>query len=284
MTQHEQLDAAWRVWRHERLCELTHPYGWSSLSAQYWLHEGDTDITLDALPGLWSASGGTVMHTPTPQDLRHPPLTRGGAILTDLTELPPVGALIGGAPTGRIIFSGSREVEVYPRQTSQGGVVHAVRVRDPQSAASAHTLTLPAFRYDPALRVPSTFIAHTPGEVIRETVIPEVVDVVQSIGTLHFSLGGEPHSVIVFGQPSPADVQPFTQIHDATSGSLTHSNGRKIDLTFTPDGQIETIDFNTLYTLPCSLTNFVSCPIPIAENRLRVAILAGEQTPVWVRG
>ncbi|HAP89673.1 MAG TPA: hypothetical protein DCR15_07915, partial [Arthrobacter bacterium] len=40
------------------------------------------------------------------------------------------------------------------------------------------------------------------------------------------------------------------------------------------------LDFNRAVNLPCAYTDLATCPLPPAENRLTVAIEAGEQTPV----
>ena len=43
-----------------------------------------------------------------------------------------------------------------------------------------------------------------------------------------------------------------------------------------PDG-MTTIDFNKTYNPPCAYTNFATCPLPPASNRLDLAIRAGEK-------
>jgi uncharacterized protein len=44
------------------------------------------------------------------------------------------------------------------------------------------------------------------------------------------------------------------------------------------DGRV-TIDFNRTLNLPCAFTAYATCPLPPAENRLPVAVEAGERTP-----
>ena len=41
-----------------------------------------------------------------------------------------------------------------------------------------------------------------------------------------------------------------------------------------------TLDFNRAVNLPCAYTDFATCPLPPAENRLPIAIEAGEKTPL----
>jgi uncharacterized protein len=70
---------------------------------------------------------------------------------------------------------------------------------------------------------------------------------------------------------------PFT---DATSGEETYESGRYIDLEIS---DIKTdkvvIDFNRAYNPYCAyVSGKYNCPIPPAENRLTVAIRAGERS------
>lgn len=69
---------------------------------------------------------------------------------------------------------------------------------------------------------------------------------------------------------------PFT---DATSGQETYESGRYIDLE-TDDIKNDKIliDFNRAYNPYCAyISGIYNCPIPPAENRLAVAIPAGEK-------
>jgi uncharacterized protein (DUF1684 family) len=40
------------------------------------------------------------------------------------------------------------------------------------------------------------------------------------------------------------------------------------------------LDFNRATNLPCAYTEFTTCPLPPAGNRLTVAVEAGEKSPV----
>ena len=69
---------------------------------------------------------------------------------------------------------------------------------------------------------------------------------------------------------------PFT---DATSGEETYESGRYIDLEIKDiAGDKVSIDFNKAYNPYCAYgRGKFNCPIPPAENRLPVAIRAGEK-------
>jgi uncharacterized protein (DUF1684 family) len=40
-----------------------------------------------------------------------------------------------------------------------------------------------------------------------------------------------------------------------------------------------TLDFNRAANLPCAYTEFATCPLPPADNRLSIAVEAGEKLP-----
>lgn len=64
---------------------------------------------------------------------------------------------------------------------------------------------------------------------------------------------------------------PFT---DYTSGNGSYAGGRYIDL-LQPEGDKIVIDFNTAYNPYCAYNHDYSCPIPPAQNDLKVEVKAG---------
>jgi uncharacterized protein (DUF1684 family) len=62
---------------------------------------------------------------------------------------------------------------------------------------------------------------------------------------------------------------------DATTGKETYSVGRYLDAKPLPDGRY-VLDFNTCYDPACAYSDHYNCPIPPQENRLKVAIRAGQ--------
>ncbi len=71
----------------------------------------------------------------------------------------------------------------------------------------------------------------------------------------------------------------FMPFRDATSGKETYGGGRFLDARI-PKNDTLLIDFNLNYNPYCAYSERYSCPIPPAENTLKVSILAGEKIPV----
>ena len=63
---------------------------------------------------------------------------------------------------------------------------------------------------------------------------------------------------------------------DQTSARETYGGGRYLDVFYRNTNSV-IIDFNTAYNPYCHFNSSFSCPLPPAENRLAVAIKAGEK-------
>lgn len=62
---------------------------------------------------------------------------------------------------------------------------------------------------------------------------------------------------------------------DLTTGKESYKVGRYLDPKPTPDGRY-VLDFNMAYNPACAYSNDYNCPIPPKENRMPIAIRAGE--------
>ena len=259
---------AWEAWRSERTAELRRPHGWLSITGLHWL-DADTpleDGVVEGLPGRWASIEGGVRLRAAAADGIVVDGTADGAPLDGEVTVPTVE----GAP-GVLVAVGERRVEVLQRSG-----LHALRVRDPHAPALAAFAGVPVFDFDERFVVPARF---TPFEQVRDVVVGAVVEGLthhqDAVGTVSFEIGGTPASLVVFRGARGAQVQ-FT---DATSGVTTTGTTRSLAL---PEPDVAgglVLDFNRTQNLPCAFTDHATCPLPPPENRLRVAIEAGEQDP-----
>jgi uncharacterized protein len=74
---------------------------------------------------------------------------------------------------------------------------------------------------------------------------------------------------------APGDRELFVMFSDATSGKQTYGAGRFLYVGLPKADGIE-IDFNEAFNPPCAFTDFATCPLPPQQNRLALAIDAGE--------
>lgn len=94
------------------------------------------------------------------------------------------------------------------------------------------------------------------------------------IGTLQFNLKGQPLQLAAFLEDGSRRL--FVPFSDLTSGTETYQAGRYMNLDPTPTG-IYIVDFNIAYHPYCYYNADYDCPLPPAENRLRLPIRAGER-------
>jgi len=103
-------------------------------------------------------------------------------------------------------------------------------------------------------------------------------------GTIHFTINDTAVTLNIYQSQDLMGTQqykdhlfiPFT---DATSGEETYESGRYIDLEIKDIANDKVlIDFNKAYNPYCAyVSGKYNCPIPPVENRLIVAIRAGEK-------
>lgn len=99
-------------------------------------------------------------------------------------------------------------------------------------------------------------------------------------GYFEFEVDGQASRLQVYrmesGGPTGAPYL-FIPFRDLTSGRETYGSGRYLDLKENTSGTYD-LDFNRAYNPLCAYGKTYSCPLPPEENRLSVAIRAGEKT------
>jgi len=95
----------------------------------------------------------------------------------------------------------------------------------------------------------------------------------KKIGKLKFKVAGEPAELTLYQAESGSYFLP---LRDKTSGKETYGAGRYLEVK-EKEGEIE-LDFNFAYNPYCAYNPHYSCPLPPAENWLKVPIEAGEKT------
>jgi len=97
---------------------------------------------------------------------------------------------------------------------------------------------------------------------------------VERIGTLRFSLQGQPLQLSAFLEKGSQEL--FVPFSDQTSGTETYNAGRYLNLGPTASG-VYLVDFNAAYNPYCYYNAEYECPLPPAENRLPLPVRAGER-------
>ena len=135
-------------------------------------------------------------------------------------------------------------------------------------------------------------LAHyPPADDLTFIITPEVYDDPESVvlqtsdgdtrtyerwANLPFEVDGGPVGLTLYRDPETGHL--FLPFQDATSGRETYGAGRYLEVPVLEDGQL-LLDFNYAYHPFCAYNPGYSCPVPPFENRLPVAIRAGERNP-----
>jgi uncharacterized protein len=149
-----------------------------------------------------------------------------------------------------------------------------VRVKDLNSPAVQKYRGPDFFPIDLSYRVTATFI---PSDGKKTVDVPDVLgDIAPTpiAGTAVFKLNGQEYRLTDLGGDAKNGL--FFVFNDLTSKSDTYPGGRFLDTDPVKDGTV-VLDFNRAHSPPCSVTPYATCPLAPKENRLAVAIPAGEK-------
>jgi uncharacterized protein len=255
-------------WKSELVDDLKQ--NWLVLAGLFWLKPGANTFG--------SASDNAIVLPSGPEHAGTFQL-QGDSVSVELQEGAP--AKIDGKPlsksklqadvTGKatVVEMGSLRMHLIQRGKRLG-----IRVKDLNSEA-AHNYAGPIFfPLDMTYRITGTFV---PSDGKKTVDVPNVLgDVTPTpiAGEVRFKLNGQDLTLTALSG-DPAKGLSFV-IGDLSSKSDTYPGGRFLDSDPVVDGKV-VLDFNRAYNPPCAVTPYATCPLAPKENRLPVAILAGEK-------
>jgi uncharacterized protein len=256
-------------WRQKREADLKADDGWLTVSGLFWLKPGETKIGSDPasdilLPPRAPANVGTLTLANGRAEFRAAPglaLTRNGAafdagpIQSDGDERPDTLAI------------GDLKLIVLKR-----GARFALRLKDNQSPQRASFAGLRWYPPREEWRIQGKFVAFpTPTKLVLDTIVGES-EATSSPGYVVFERDGKEYRLQAIGQK---DGRLWFVFRDGTSGRTTHGGARQL-YAESPRGDSVTLDFNKAVNLPCAYIPYATCPLAPAQNRLSLAIEAGE--------
>lgn len=249
----------WQAWHDAREERLVSPYGFLSISGLHWLDE--TPQRFAGVPGAWSSGPeGVVVELGAQETLAVDGRElRGREVIGEVDE------------AGVTAVAGDLRVEVAAR----GGAV-VLRPRDPAHPLRAQHQETPTYPPSRAWQVPATFHRYdvaAPTDIEIQNLATGVVE--DAVGEVAFEIDGRPQRLVALDD----DGGLWLLFADATSGRATYGAGRQLYAPPPgPDGSV-VLDFNRAINLPCAYTSFTTCPVPPPQNRMAVAVPAGEKVP-----
>ncbi len=257
-------------WRQERHESLTASDGWLTLAGLFWLEEGESTVGSDpesdvVLPASAPARVGVLRKT-------------GGGV--ELALEPGVAATIDGAPARRATLVTDAAGE--PTRVGLGTVSFylierdgrvGVRVKDRAHAHLADFRGVDRYPVDLRWRVEARFEPYDPPKPVPVPTVLGTISEQPSPGAVVFRVAARDHRIDAL---PGNDGELFLVFGDETNGKETYGGGRFLDAP-PPDGGRVVLDFNKAYNPPCAFTPFATCPLPPRQNKLALAVRAGEK-------
>jgi uncharacterized protein len=264
-----EADSAYRIriaqWRQGREAALKADGGWLTVTGLFWLKEGANRVGSDP-------SSDVVLPAGAPANLGVVRVEKGAAVFTAATG----SVTLNGKPVREAPLRYAGPVDVISNGPLdllllQRGDRLALRMKDKDSLLRRNFTHLSWFPVREDWRISAKFVplpAHA--KLVLDTVIGEP-DAEESPGYVEFQRGGQTYRL----QAVAEGDQLFFVMRDLTSGKSTYPASRFLYADPPKDGTV-ILDFNKAENPPCAFTPYATCPLPPPQNRLALAIEAGE--------
>ena len=263
-----------QAWRDQRTQRLLAPDGWASLVGLHWIEPGDHYVGSDAGAGMRLAMGPGELGLLSLADGRVTFRPAAGAVATVDGEAATAPTLLrdDSDPAGPSVIgfdAGAGKATVIVRDGRL-----ALRVRHAQAPTRTQFAGLDYWPADPAWQVDARFVPNPPGTTIEIADIIGGTAPVANPGAIEFDRDGRTYRIQALDE---GEDTLFLVFADRTNGHGSYGAGRFLDVPRPDaDGHVA-VDFNRAYNPPCAFTGFATCPLPPPENRLDLAITAGEK-------
>ena len=261
------------TWQKTREARLRADGGWLTVAGLFWLKPGanrfgsaaanDIVLPADSAPasaGVFVVDGKRV----TVEVVAGVTVTLAGQPVTRMALRSDAG---GAEPD--VLALGALTLQVIERDGRL-----AIRLKDMHSKLRREFKGLRYYPTQLSYRVVARFVPHPKPVSLALPNMLGFSELVPSPGYAEFELGGKTYRLDPVIE-TPGDTVLFFVFRDQTSGKTTYGAGRFLYADAPRDGRI-VLDFNKAYTPPCGFTPYATCPLPPPQNRLRVAIEAGE--------
>ncbi|WP_138445371.1 DUF1684 domain-containing protein [Sinomonas susongensis] len=256
--------ARWQRFRENRNRALAEEHGWLTLTSLQWLTPEPSPVEL--VPGLWSTSEAVGLETAV--------LTaRADEGLVFDEEGDPVDGTFSAHLSNEESLNWVRYGTIVVELAMRGGR-YAIRTRDSEAPTRTEFRGVPVFDYDPEWVIEAKWEPYpVPREVPISTANPLVDGVHLSAGEVVFHRNGHEYRL----QAEQGKLGDLTiTFHDETNGRTTEDWRKVTTARPRPDGGV-TLDFNRTINYPSAFTPYGTCPMPVRDNSLDLAVEAGEK-------
>lgn len=257
-----------KAWHQKRIESLKSEDGWLNLAGLFWLEDGKNTFGTDTKNDIVFPAGKSASF------MGHFTL-QNGEVWADIHPQAkvsfnnePVSSLkLFPTEHSIVLQSGSLRWFVIKR-----GDKYGIRLRDTKSPELQHFKDIKTYPIDSNWRVAAKLEPAADKKIPITDVLGQTL-LQASPGTLVFSLNGQTYRL----DAVESGEQLFIIFADQTTGKETYGAGRYV-YTEKPDANgITYLDFNKATNPPCAFTPYATCPLPPKQNRLPIAIKAGEK-------
>ncbi|WP_445664962.1 DUF1684 domain-containing protein [Fodinibius sp. AD559] len=260
-------------WHQVRIDNLLGPEDWLKLAGLYKLEEGQQSFGSDTTNDMvFPPKAPPTIGTITKDDTSITVQINDDVLVTHNQDTVSEIAMIpGNARSGTVLKHGPLVWYLLDRRGD-----YYIRLADEQHPNLAAFDGIARFPINKKWKIKAEF---KPFGKPKPITVPDVLNEGMTdtlYGMLEFSIDGKKYSLAPLNHPEKDD-KFFIILGDKTNGESTYGGGRYIYIPTPNENNITYIDFNKSYNPPCVFTEFATCPIPPSQNRLPIAITAGEK-------
>lgn len=259
--------------RIERVEQLKQADGYLSLTASGWLQPGANSVG--------SAADNRFRMPGAPAHLGRLELASGGRVSLHLSGAS--GITVDGRPAASAdvpLRTQGRDGRQTPTRVGFGssylyvienGAQRGLRVKDSAARLRTHFPGFDYFPIDPSWRIEAEWVPFATPHTLKIAYVTGTVGDTPVAGKAVFRRNGHTYELL----PIEEDGRLFFVFSDRTAGKLTYGGARFLYAAAPKDGKV-LLDFNLAENPPCAITPHVVCPLAPPENRLKLAVTAGE--------
>jgi uncharacterized protein (DUF1684 family) len=266
-----------RKWQAAREAKLKEDNGWLTLAGRYPLKDGDNSV-----------GTGKTNQVVLPEELKGIGPDPLGVIHVDSKEKSVTLKLAAGVSmeSAGKPFTGERKLGTAPdkrdwvsRKRMSFHIIerngrYFLRLADNESALRKNFPGCVWYEPNEAYKVAARFVPYAEEKTLSIVNVINEVSKQPCPGYVEFQLQGQTHTLDAIREGKGL----FIVFRDETAGDTTYSSSRFLDVEERPkDNATFTLDFNKAYNPPCAFSEFTTCPLPPAQNILKVRVEAGEK-------
>ncbi len=258
----------WESWKVKRIEKLKSTWGYLNLAGLYWLSEGENTFGSDSTNDI-------VFPEMAPEVIGSFSLENGSVTFRSALADVEVDSMV---QQEALVFDPLLEERMLMRRgrflwyvLERGGKI-GVRLLDLDHPKLKQAIEIGYFDFNPEFIVDAVYEEFPIPKQVPMTDVLGIEYITEIPGQLKFKLRDQPYTLDVM----PEGDELFVIFSDETSAVETYGSGRYMYTANPGTGGTTVLNFNKSYNPPCAFTDFATCLIPPAQNRLATRIEAGE--------